>query len=162
MRGLRELTEFTYSLNGFINITEKYTRQNQHDFFFSISIFILPLPTRQWKKLFFPMCCTHSHCYYTQSSSFQSRHSKRLEKLYFRFSILSPGVVVYFRESIVFVFYFFFRERSLRATCWLAFNIFFLSSRAPTSALTYTRSEREREWRRKSEKLYTVRRWEGA
>lgn len=109
---------------------------------------------RRQKSSFF-LCCMCSHCYCEPAHNrvrFQPR--RRLEKL-FSFSILSPGIVVYFRESIVFVF--FTRERSLRATCWLAFNIFpfFQSSNFVLDIHTLKWAEREKEWRRKSEKLYT-------
>lgn len=99
----KELNEFTYSLNGFINITDRINTI----FFFLFSIFfqyILPL-------LPYSACCR-------QKSSFPSlytnlythKHNQptkliRLEtKIIFRFSILSPGIIiiiiVYFRELV--------------------------------------------------------------
>lgn len=125
--------------------------------FFFLLYFNIFSRCRRQKSSFF-LCCMCSHCYCEPTHNrvrFQSR--RRLEKLYFRFSILSPGIVVYiFRESIVFVHFLLESDPSERHADLL--SIFFLSSRAPTSFLTYTHwSEcaRESEWRRKSEKLYT-------
>lgn len=121
----KELNEFTYSLNGFINITEIYW-QNQHDFFFSISIFSRcrlvvrkalflyashTQPTRERKRENVCVCI-------------RERTRRRLENIfYFRFPF-SPRLEsrCVFVDDCVRITRERERKRSLWATCWLAFN----------------------------------------
>ena len=125
-RVTKELNEFTYSLNGFINITEILTESTR--FFPSLFqyTFILPLPLLSTEKLFF-LCLllrTHTHI-----------HSS-LRSLSFSLPI---GIIRAFSTFNVFVGCI---PQSDMLTCFQFFLLSCLSISLHRAFLTYTREEK--------------------
>lgn len=135
----KELNEFTYSLNGFINITEILTESTR--FFPSLFQYIfsrLPLST---EKLFFLCFARFAHTF------IHLFVETKTEKL----NIFSPPASSYIFDFCARRKY--SRKISLRATCWLAFNfLFFLFNNNSTNVLDIHTRRRRRWWWRDSER----------
>ncbi len=113
--GDSELNEFTYSLNGFINITEIYW-QNQHDFF----LLYFNIFSAAVRKALFSLRCTHSQ----HTIVFVLVETKTMKNYIFRFSFSPPASLVFVNTILFFLL--FESDPSKRHAD--LFSIFFLSS----------------------------------